>query len=612
MRFVQLPEELKTGVNAALGLLGELGDLTVRFERAACLHVRREGDELVIGYSHKGEALRGLSMAKRLWQSGQSVCQSAKFDSLTAMVDCSRNAVVSVPAVKQLMVELAMLGFTGLMLYTEDTYEIPGQPYFGHMRGRYTAQELKELDAYGQEVGIELIPCIQTLAHLNAIFNWSAYQDIRDIDDILLAEDDRTYALVEQMLAACRDQFTSRKINIGMDEAHHLGRGRYLDRFGCREKSEIMLRHLSRVVELCEKYGFAPIIWSDMFFRMAFGGQYNVAEGELSLTVLDKIPADVALCYWNYYTPPAQTDMLEHMFSQHARTGNALWFAGGSWSWSGITPKNYFSNMVTPTQLRFAQKYGVKNVLATAWGDDGGECSVFAVLPSFLQYGELNYADGTDLEARSRDCFGISYADFMKLDQVGLSLGVDPNWSKPPCVEKMALYNDVLLGILDKDLAGNDLPAYYAKAAACLETVPENRYSWLFDTQLAYARLLQRKSDLSARIKQAYRACDRQGLSAIVDEEFPAVRKLLDAFHNAFRAQWHRTNKPFGFEVQDIRIGGLKSRMDTAELRLRQYLGGELERLEELEQEDLPFNSKAPTTALNRWRRTSTASVMSW
>ena len=612
MRFEEFPEELKIGVDSALGLLGELGEMTIRFEKADCLHVRREGDVLVIGYSRKAEALRGLSMAKRLWKSGRSVCQSARFDSLTAMVDCSRNAVPSVPAVKKLMVELAMLGFTGLMLYTEDTYEIPGQPYFGHMRGRYTAQELKELDAYGQTVGIELIPCIQTLAHLNAIFNWSAYQGIQDIDDILLAGDDRTYDLVEQMLKTCRDCFASRKINIGMDEAHNLGRGRYLDKFGYSEKSQIMLRHLARVVELCEKYGFEPIIWSDMFFRMAFGGRYNVAEGELPQEVLDKIPEQVALCYWNYYTPPAQTNMLEHMFSQHTRTGNELWFAGGSWSWSGITPKNYFSNMVTPTQLNFAEKYGVKNVLATAWGDDGGECSVFAVLPSFLQYGELNYSDGTDLETRCEDCFGISYGDFMKLDQVGLSHGIDPNWEKPPCVEKMALYNDVLLGILDRDLADSDLPAYYAKAAADLAKVPENRYGWLFATQLAYARLLERKSDLSERIKQAYRQGDRQTLSALVEREFPAVRELMDAFHNAFRTQWHMTNKPFGFEVQDIRVGGLKARMDTAELRLRQYLEGELERLEELEQEDLPFNAKAPTTALNRWQRLSSACVMSW
>lgn len=612
MDFLRVPEELQAGVEAAVRLLGNMDAIPVRFEQADCLRMRKEGDGVLIGYSRKGEALRGLSMAKRVWHSGKEICQKSRFDTLTAMVDCSRNAVLTVEAVKRLMTELAMLGFTGLMLYTEDTYEIHGQPYFGHMRGRYTQQELKELDAYGREVGVELIPCIQTLAHLNAIFNWSAYQNVWDIDDILCAGDDRTYDLVEQMLKTCRECFASRKINIGMDEAHNLGRGRYLDKSGYSEKSQIMLRHLERVVALCKKYDFEPIIWSDMFFRMAFGGRYNVAEGELPQSVLDKIPEEVALCYWNYYTPPTQTGMLEHMFAQHTRTNRELWFAGGSWSWSGFTPKNYFSNMVTPTQLNFAEKYGVKNVLATAWGDDGAECSVFGMLPSFLQYGELNYSDGANLEDRCRDCFGISYADFMKLDQVGLAITPDPNWNRPPCLEKMALYNDVLLGVLDRDLAGYDLPAYYAQAAQQLESVAQNRYGWLFDTQLAYARLLEQKSDLSQKLKQAYRAGDRQSLSAMTEETLPQVEALLEAFHQALRNQWHLTNKPFGFEVLDIRLGGIKARLDTARLRLGQYLAGDLKRLEELEQADLPLDSKVPTMTLNKWRRSSTASVMAW
>ena len=34
------------------------------------------------------------------------------------------------------------------MMYTEDTYEVPGQPYFGYQRGRYSADELRALDDY--------------------------------------------------------------------------------------------------------------------------------------------------------------------------------------------------------------------------------------------------------------------------------------------------------------------------------------------------------------------------------------------------------------------------------------------------------------------------------
>ena len=53
--------------------------------------------------------------------------------------------------------------------------------------GRYTKEEIKDIDKYCAEIGIELIPCIQTLAHLEAIFRWSNYNDVNDCDNILLA-----------------------------------------------------------------------------------------------------------------------------------------------------------------------------------------------------------------------------------------------------------------------------------------------------------------------------------------------------------------------------------------------------------------------------------------
>lgn len=612
MRFLDLPQELAFGAQQVNLYLPGTDHITIRFEKSDCFTVRKEGDALVVGYSRTVEAFRGMSMAKRLWEQSESLKQRAKFDTLVCMADCSRNAVLKPEAVKQLLVELAMMGFTGLMLYTEDTYEIPGQPYFGHMRGRYSAQELKELDAFACQMGMELIPCIQTLAHLNAIFNWNTYAGIRDTGDILMADHEPTYELIDQMLRTCRECFTAKRINIGMDEAHQLGRGKYLDKNGYSPKPDIMLRHLARVVELCKKYDFAPVMWSDMFFRMQFGGVYQAEKGELSQQVLDKIPEGVALCYWDYYTPPTGVRRLEHMFAQHARIPNDLWFAGGSWSWSGFTPKNYFSNQVTPTQLTYAAKYGVKNIIATAWGDDGAECSTFAVLPSLLQYGELNYGGVDMLEARCRDCFGISYSDFLKLDQPGKPRQIDPNRRNPTCYEKMALYNDVLLGILDADLKDTVLAESFAEDAALLRTVPENRYSTLFDTQLRYAELLALKTDISARIKAAYRSYDKQVLETIAKTDIPQIEVLLEAFHGALRTQWMTYNKAFGFEVQDVRLGGMKARLQTAKIRISQFLGGEVERLEELEQPDLPLDPTGTVRNLNRWGKSTTASVIAW
>ncbi len=111
---------------------------------------------------------------------------------LCVMLDCSRNAVMSVEGVKDFIEKLSALGYNSLMLYTEDTYEIPEEPLFGYMRGRYTQKELKTIDSYAKSKGIELIPCIQTLAHLDLLFAWKRFQKIQDIYNILLIDNEET------------------------------------------------------------------------------------------------------------------------------------------------------------------------------------------------------------------------------------------------------------------------------------------------------------------------------------------------------------------------------------------------------------------------------------
>lgn len=66
------------------------------------------------------------------------------------------------------------MGHNAMMLYTEDTYEVPGYPCFGQYRSRYTREELTALDDYADMLGIELITCIQTVSHLERVLRWLA------------------------------------------------------------------------------------------------------------------------------------------------------------------------------------------------------------------------------------------------------------------------------------------------------------------------------------------------------------------------------------------------------------------------------------------------------
>ena len=121
---------------------------------------------------------------------------------LGIMVDCSRDACYKPDAVEKFTDIVAKMGYNMLMLYTEDTYSLEGEPYFGYMRGRYTNDEWKRMDAYAKSRGVELVPCIQTLAHLSAVTRWQTYgETCVDDHDIFLVDQPETYALIEKMFA---------------------------------------------------------------------------------------------------------------------------------------------------------------------------------------------------------------------------------------------------------------------------------------------------------------------------------------------------------------------------------------------------------------------------
>ena len=89
--------------------------------------------------------------------------ETPRMDTLGIMVDCSRNGVLRVEAAKRLLRHCALMGINLCMLYTEDTYQVPGEPFFGYLRGAYTQAELTELDDYAHNLGVEMMPCFQTL-----------------------------------------------------------------------------------------------------------------------------------------------------------------------------------------------------------------------------------------------------------------------------------------------------------------------------------------------------------------------------------------------------------------------------------------------------------------
>ncbi len=502
------------------------------------------------------------------------------------MLDMSRNGVMSLEGLKTFVDRIAPMGYNTILLYIEDTYEIPGEPYFGHQRGRYSQDEIRQIVAYCEKKGVEVIPCIQTLAHLNCMFKWMCYKKINDTKDILLAENEESYALIRKMLQSVKDTFKTNQVHIGMDEAHLLGLGKYLDQNGYRDRFQILSRHLQVVCDMAKEMGLEPNIWSDMFFRLG-QGQYYSDKPYLPMDQIGTLPENVSLTYWDYYT--TRKKRLAAMIRAHKKFDRPIWFAGGVWTWKGFAPDNRYSVRATRAAMEVAAHEGVENFFVCSWQAVACICPRASILPAL--YASAQIAKGeTDMKKIKEGFekeFDIPYNHFIDLDlaenRTGTEAG-DCAWSP----ERYLLYNDPFCGKFDSTLVGGEAAFYKKFASKLARHANHQTFGPLFAAQRDLARALSYKADLGVRARKAYQAGDKEEMEKIA-KDFAMARRYVLAFLKSYRVVWFQENKPQGLEVEELRLGGLAERLKACRERILDWIENDTP-IEELNEVILDFH----------------------
>lgn len=606
LRFDGDLSAVQSGIEMLLPELGiELSEdgLLVRVEPSEGeLEVGREQGEAYIRYGKKHQFFRalGLLVQHSVKRETFHIREKQQFDEVGPMFDLSRNAILTLDSFKFMLNKMALMGMNTVMLYMEDTYEIEGEPYFGYMRGRYSQAELKEIDDYADQFGIEAFPSIQTLAHLEEFLKWEPVRHYRDTKGALLVGDERTDALVEKLIMTASAPFRSRKIHVGMDEAEELGRGKYLDRNGYESRFDIMTAHLEKVLVVTRRLGLKPMMWSDMFLKLAVGNagtesNYYDKNTTIPEEMARRIPKDIDMVYWDYVH--MESEDYERVIANHRPIGCNLVFAGAVWIFNTFGVNYGMSLNASDVALQVCKKEGIREVYATMWGDDGNEGNPFAALLGLQLYAEHAYSEDKpsweQLAERVKFCTGIEADTFMLMKDLDETPGSEPNNRKQSNPSKFLLYQDVLLGQFDKQIEGLDIAAHYA---ALEQRIHDKRdadaeLDYLFEVPEKLSAVLKRKSEIGIVLKQAYDAKDMDTLRRVATDELPAIAEAVRELRLAHRTQWLRMFKSFGWEVIDIRYGGVISRLDTASFRLLDYVDGRIHRIEELEQERLIFSS---------------------
>jgi hexosaminidase len=575
--------------------------------------VKAQGKETCeIQYGSKAAAARGIGHALAGIE-GRGKCP---FETLGIMLDCSRHAVMTVPYVKRWLHQLALLGYNMLMLYTEDTYELPGEPLFGHMRGGYRAEEIREIDQCAAELGIEVIACIQTLGHLEQVLKWPGYQELQDTENVLLVDDDRALALIDKMVGFWAANLRSRRIHIGMDEAHGLGRGRFLDLRGEFESPfHLFNRHLDRVLTITRSHNLKAMIWSDMYFRLGNkANDYYDRDTMIPESVKKQIPDSVELVYWDYYH--SDEEFYSDWIERHRALGHEPVMASGIWTWNHFWYDHHLTSKTVPPCVKASRKAGLKELVFTLWGDGGSVCefdSAFAGLTfaADLAYGGegdaanirplLAAVCGSDYEAillgsglvmpyrDGREGDTAMPHEAILWDELGpVDAGVAAV-SRPAMLPTTVLWDDPLMGIGWLGMKAF-APDFWKQAASHYRRLRETLQPHLSGSGIpdfgyldSLCLVLYLKIEFREKLVPAYQERDEMALRQLRDESIPEIIQAIEQLSDSFRRQWMRRNKPSGMSSTQIRLGAGITRFREAALRIGEFLDGKIEAIDELE-----------------------------
>ncbi len=558
--------------------------------------VSYDGKNAVIGADGEHTFARGCFLLASEIKKGRGpfeIHQTASFKDCGIMLDVSRNGVMKVEAVKKYLTYMAALGMNLFMLYTEDTYELKEYPYFGYLRGRYSEEELREIDDFAFSLGIEVVPCIQTLGHMAQYLKYDGITgDIRDTAAVLCANNEPTYVFIEECIKTMRRCFRSNRIHIGMDESPEIGRGKYMQKYGYRDRLEILKDHLAAVIDICKKYDFAPMMWSDLFYN--FCSPTHSYRDVDTVVPKEMVPKDVDLVFWDYYS--IEEDFFCKMLQNHKGICENTIFAGGLWTWFGFVPRTEMAFRNTIPSLRASIQTGVSTVLATMWADNGCEMNHFLALPLLPLFSEFCYR-GEDCPME--DIYDVAMSltgvdlDFLLMLSKAHGMPVD----RPHRTFLNALlYGDAFFALPE---LGEEDAAYLPDVNAALARARElyaagnEEERKMYEYYITVLEILRDKAELRFNLRNRYLAGDRAYLENVKDSLLPRVVENVNKLHRLFEAQWKAIYKPFGYEVMVARFGSTVYRMEYAIEVISDYLAGKREKIEMLDEEVLPYKEAA-------------------
>ncbi len=285
------------------------------------------------------------------------------------MLDISRDRVPTMAHLYELVDTLASWKMNHLQLYTEHTFAYAGHEDVWRDASPMTAEDVRALDVYCRERGIELAANQNCFGHLSSWFKHSRYAPLAEIAPTgtwdfnglvtrtggfsLCPSDPRSLGLVDDLLGQLLPNFSSPLVNIGCDETFDLGQGRSRYEVSRRGRAAVYLEFVAKVCAFAKRHGKRPQFWADIALEHP--------------EALSELPENLIGLAWGY-----EPDAPFATWCDQLRTaGREVWVCPGTSCWRSITGRTTERRGNLLAAAHDGASHGAAGYLVTAWGDLG-------------------------------------------------------------------------------------------------------------------------------------------------------------------------------------------------------------------------------------------------
>ena len=136
----------------------------------------------------------------------------------------------------------------------------------------YTREEIRQLGRRCKELGMEIIPLVQSLGHMENVLSREQYRHLQEVpgdsgctDPLNPGSVPLICGMIDEILALLP---SVRHFHLGGDEAMTFGQGRggaeFMEKYG---RAELYLQHICKLTSYLNARSIRPLLWADMIVK---------------------------------------------------------------------------------------------------------------------------------------------------------------------------------------------------------------------------------------------------------------------------------------------------------------------------------------------------------